>query len=317
VQYSYLGRTGLQVSRLCLGTVNFGWKTAEDEAFPIMDKAHELGVNFFDTANSYGGALGKGGTESMIGRWLAQGGGRRDRTVLSTKVFNSFSDWPNDGRLSAFHVRQACDASLRRLGTDRIDLYQLHYFDTAAPLDETWEAMNVLHGQGKVLYFGVSNFAGWQVVAAHEAARRRGMLGIVSEQSEYSLLARDIEREVIPACSAHGIGVSAWSPLRGGLLGGVLGTSADRDRRDSERTTGLLAQHSDQIKAFESLCQQAGYSPATVALAWLLGRESVTSAVAGPRTAAQLDAAAGALSCRLDASTARRLDEIFPVPAGA
>jgi aryl-alcohol dehydrogenase-like predicted oxidoreductase len=312
VDYSYLGRTGVQVSRLCLGTVNFGWATAEDEAFMILDRAHELGVNFLDTADSYGGSLGKGGTETLIGHWFAQGGGRRERTVLATKVYNPMSDWPNHGKLSGYHIRQACDASLRRLGTDRIDVYQMHYYDSATPLDEVWEAMETLNRQGKVVYFGVSNFASWQVVAAHEAGRRRGMLGIASDQSEYSLLARDIEREVIPACAAHGIGVNAWSPLHGGLLGGVLTASGDGGRRSSERTAGLLNQHIGQIKAYESLCREIGTAPAVVALAWLLGRDSVTAAVIGPRIVTQLDGAATALACHLPDDALARLDEIFP-----
>jgi len=314
VEYAHLGRSGLLVSRLCLGTVNFGWKTTEDEAFVIMDQAHELGINFFDTANTYGGTLGKGGTESLIGRWLAQGGGRRERTVLGSKVFNSFSDWPNDGRLSAFHIRHACDASLQRLGTDRIDLYQMHYYDPATPLDEIWEAMEVLHTQGKVLYVGVSNFAGWQVVTAQEVARRRGLFGVVSGQSEYSLLARDIERELIPACAANRIGINAWSPLRGGLLGGMLGKAGEGDRRNSERSMALLNKHSDQIKAYESLCQDIGSKPATVALAWLLRRSSLTAAVVGPRVVAQLEQANEALSCSLSDDTLGRLEEIFPGP---
>ncbi len=314
MEYAHLGRSGLLVSRLCLGTVNFGWKTTEDEAFVIMDQAHELGINFFDTANTYGGTLGKGGTESLIGRWLAQGGGRRERTVLGSKVFNSFSDWPNDGRLSAFHIRHACDASLQRLGTDRIDLYQMHYYDPATPLDEIWEAMEVLHTQGKVLYVGVSNFAGWQVVTAQEVARRRGLFGVVSGQSEYSLLARDIERELIPACAANRIGINAWSPLRGGLLGGMLGKAGEGDRRNSERSMALLNKHSDQIKAYESLCQDIGSKPATVALAWLLRRSSLTAAVVGPRVVAQLEQANEALSCSLSDDTLGRLEEIFPGP---
>src|SRR5215204_5843484 len=222
MDYTQLGRTGLKVSRLCLGTMNFGPKTTEEDSFVIMDKAHDLGINFFDTANVYGWKLGEGWTEQIIGRWFAQGGGRREKTVLATKLYGDMGDWPNDGRLSALNVRRACDASLRRLQTDYIDLYQMHHVDRDTPWDEVWQAMELLVAQGKVLYVGSSNFAGWHLVQANEAAKRRGSLGLVSEQSLYNLRARMVELEVLPAAEAYGIGVIPWSPLGGGLLGGAL-----------------------------------------------------------------------------------------------
>src|ERR1700712_5313488 len=221
-----LGRTGLRVSPLCLGTMNFGPETSEEDSFAIMDRAQGAGVNFFDTANVYGWKKGEGWTEQIVGRWFAQGGGRRDKTVLATKLYGSMSDWPNDTFLSALNIRRACDASLKRLQTDYIDLYQMHHVDRDTPWDEIWQAMDVLVQQGKVLYVGSSNFAGWHIVQANEAASRRGSLGLVSEQSLYNLNARTIELEVLPACEHYGVGMIPWSPLGGGLLGGVL---ADRE----------------------------------------------------------------------------------------
>src|SRR5438034_6764049 len=222
MDYVRLGRTGLRVSRLCLGTMNFGPLTGESDGFAIMDRALELGIVFFDTADVYGWRTGEGVTEQIIGRWLAQGGGRRERIVLATKVYGRMGPGPNDGRLSAYHIRRACEGSLRRLRTDHIDLYQMHHVDRAAPWDELWQAMDVLVQQGKVLYVGSSNFAGWHITQAIEAARDRHSPGLVSEQSLYNLAARTVELEVLPACQAYGVGVIPWSPLAGGLLGGIL-----------------------------------------------------------------------------------------------
>src|SRR5579859_6902946 len=246
MEYTHLGRSGLSVSRLCLGTMNFGPLTSPADSRVIMDHAHELGINFFDTANRYGGAttppgqVGRhdeahsGWTEEIVGRWFAQGGGRRERTVLATKLYGDMGDWPNEGRLSALNIRRACDASLARLGTDYIDLYQMHHIDRGAPWDEIWEAMDVLRHQGKILYVGSSNFAGWHLATAQEVARRRNVVGLVSEQSLYNLMARQIELEVLPAAIANGIGVIPWSPLQSGLLGGVVRTT----RQGSRRTQG-------------------------------------------------------------------------------
>ena len=173
MRYRRLGRTALQVSELCLGTMNFGPETSEEDSRAIMDRALELGVNFFDTANRYGGSKGPGTTEEIVGRWFALGGGRREKVVLATKVFGAMSEWPNDGRLSARHIRAACDASLRRMQTDHIDLYQMHHVDRSAPWDEVWQAMEQLVQQGKVIYVGSSNFAGWHIAQANEAAKHR------------------------------------------------------------------------------------------------------------------------------------------------
>src|SRR5215212_2468177 len=218
MEYTQLGRTGLKVSRLCLGTMNFGPKTNEEDSFAIMDKAHELGINFFDTANTYGWKTGEGWTEQIIGRWFAQGGGRREKTVLATKVYGRMSDWPNDSRLSALNIRQEVEGSLRRLQTDQIDLYQMHHIDRNTPFEEIWQAMEVLVQQGKILYTGSSNFAAWHLARACETARTRPFLGLVSEQSIYNLTVRTVELEVLPACQAYGLGFLAWSPLNDGLL---------------------------------------------------------------------------------------------------
>src|SRR5690349_1034347 len=212
MEYTNLGRTGLSVSRLCLGTMNFGPKTSEDDSYVVMDRALDHGINFFDTANVYGWRRGEGVTEQIIGRWLAQGGGRREAIVLATKVYGNMGDGPNDSRLSAYHIRRACDESLRRLGTDRIDLYQMHHVDRGTPWDEIWQAMEQLVQQGKVVYVGSSNFAGWHVAQANAAAAARHFLGLVSEQTLYNLAARTVELEVLPACRAHGVGVIPWSP---------------------------------------------------------------------------------------------------------
>src|SRR5438105_2691978 len=233
MEYIHLGRSGLSVSRLCLGTMNFGPLTPPAESHAIMDHAHEIGINFFDTANRYGGGqtppgqvaghdeAHSGWTEEIIGDWFASGGGRRERTVLATKLYGAMGDWPNEGKLSALNIRRACDASLRRLRTDHIDLYQMHHIDRDTPWDEIWQAMEVLVAQGKILYVGSSNFAGWHIAQANDTAAARGFFGLVSEQSIYNLLTREVELEVLPAAIEYGVGVIPWSPLQGGLLGGV------------------------------------------------------------------------------------------------
>ncbi len=314
MEFTNLGRTGLKVSRLCLGTMNFGPKTTEPDSFAIMDRALEHGINFFDTADVYGWKLGEGVTEQIIGRWFAQGGGRRDKVVLATKVFGRMSDWPNDQGLSARHIIKAADDSLRRLQTDWIDLYQMHHVDRSAPWDEIWQAMETLVAQGKVRYVGSSNFAGWHLVQAQAAAASRHFLGLVSEQCIYNLLTRHVELEVIPAAVQYGIGIIPWSPLHGGLLSGALrkqreGTAA---RSAEGRSGDGLAEHRDTIEAYEKLAAELGAEPSNVALAWLLSRSGVTAPIIGPRTMSQLDGAIEALDVTLDGATLARLDELFP-----
>ncbi|MFL5804372.1 MAG: aldo/keto reductase [Roseiflexaceae bacterium] len=315
MQYTSLGRTGLQVSRLCLGTMNFGPLTSEAESFAIMDQALEQGINFFDTANVYGWKLGEGITEQIIGRWLAQGGGRRDKIVLATKVYNKMGEWPNQRGLSAYHIRRACEASLRRLQTDHIDLYQMHHIERSTPWDEIWLAMEQLVREGKVTYIGSSNFAGWDIATAQNSAIARYFLGLVSEQSVYNLSNRMIELEVIPACRHYGLGLIPYSPLAGGLLGGIL-QKVTEGRRADDRVQSRIDAHRPQLEAYEGLCKELGEQPAPVGLAWLLHNPAVTGPIIGPRTAAQLTGNLRALEITLSEETLQRLDQLWPGPGG-
>jgi aryl-alcohol dehydrogenase-like predicted oxidoreductase len=280
-----------------------------------MDEALERGLNFFDTANVYGWKRGEGVTEQIIGRWLAQGGGRRERIVLATKVYGDMGDWPNQSKLSAYHIRQACEESLRRLQTDHIDLYQTHHIDRHTPWEEIWQTMEQLVQQGKVIYVGSSNFAAWNIAQAQCAAQSRHFMGLVSEQSLYNLTARMIELEVAPACQAFGLGIIPYSPLGGGMLAGVLQKAQD-GRRSAERLQHNVEQHRAQIEKYEGLCRELGASPADVALAWLLQQPVVTAPIIGPRTREQLTGALHALDIQLSAETLKRLDEIWPGPGG-
>jgi aryl-alcohol dehydrogenase-like predicted oxidoreductase len=315
MDYRHLGRLGLKVSPLCLGTMNFGPETSQEDSFAIMDRALDLGINFFDTANVYGRSKGVGATETIVGKWFAQGGGRREKVVLATKVYGEMSKWPNDSRLSARHIRAACDESLRRLQTDHIDLYQMHHVYREATWDEIWQAFETLVQQGKILYVGSSNFAGWHIAQANESAARRHFLGLASEQCLYNLVDRMSELEVLPACEGYGLGVIPWSPLAGGLLGGVL-QKIEGGRRASRSVQEELDEHRDQIEAYEKLCADLGEAPADVSLAWLLANTVVTAPIVGPRTLEQLDGTMRALELSLDRDTMKRLDTIFPGPGG-
>jgi aryl-alcohol dehydrogenase-like predicted oxidoreductase len=316
MHYTHLGRSGLQVSRLCLGTMNFGPFTPEADAHAMMDHAREAGINFIDTANVYGRQMGPGATEAIIGRWFALGGSRRDTVVLATKVYGKMGERPNESRLSARHIKQACEASLRRLQTDYIDLYQMHHIDRDAPWEEVWQAMEQLYREGKVLYFGSSNFAGWHLALAQERAAARHFMGLVSEQSLYNLLQRAVELEVLPACENYGLGVIPWSPLAGGLLGGVLGQNTD-GRRHGDYMQQRIEKHRPALEAYEALCAEVGLAPAVVALAWLLAQPAVTAPIIGPRLMRQLDDAIAAEAETLEPDILARLDDIFPGPGGA
>ena len=312
MEYTHLGRSGLSVSRLCLGTMNFGPFTGEDESRAIMDSAHDNGINFFDTANSYGRHLGMGATEEIIGRWFASGGGRRERTVIATKLYGDMGEWPNEGKLSALNIRRALDASLTRLQTDYIDLYQFHHVDRATPWEEIWQAIDVAIGQGKILYVGSSNFAGWHIAQAQAVAAERHFVGLSSEQSLYNLLKRDIELEVIPAAQHYGLGIIPWSPLHGGALGGLLRQEREGQRRLEGRAAEALQNRRSQIEAYENFAAELGEEPGDVALAWLLHQPAVTAPVVGPRTQNQLEAAVRAVGLQLDDKSLARLDDIFP-----
>ena len=316
MEYTNLGRTGLSVSRLCLGTMNFGPKTTEPDSFAIMDRALEHGINFFDTANVYGWKLGEGVTEQIIGRWIAQGGGRREKVVLATKVYGKMQEWPNGQGLSARHIIAEADASLKRLQTDYIDLYQMHHISRTTPWEEVWQAMELLVAQGKVLYVGSSNFAGWHIAQAQESASRRHFLGLVAEQCIYNLMARTVELEVLPAARELGIGILPYSPLHFGALSGALRKQRDHvPGRSVLHAPERVEPHRAALEQFEKLCAGLGQEPTTVALAWLLSRPGVTAPVLGPRTPQQLDLPLLALDTELAAETLDELDRIFP-PVG-
>jgi aryl-alcohol dehydrogenase-like predicted oxidoreductase len=315
MQYVHLGRSGLKVSRLCLGCMNFGPETTEADSFRIMDRALELGINFFDTANVYGWKVGEGVTEQIMGRWFAQGGKRREKVVLATKVYGRMGDWPNQSRLSALHIRQACEQSLRRLQTDHVDLYQMHHVDRESPWEEIWQAMEQLCREGKVIYVGSSNFAGWHIAQAQEMAKSRHFMGLVSEQSLYNLNERVIELEVIPACEAYGVGVIPWSPLARGLLAGAL-QPATVGRRAAEDLRKDVETYRAKLESYEQLCRELNEQPADVAMAWLLHQKAVTSPIIGPRTMDQLNGTMRSLEITLSVDILKRLDQIFPGPGG-
>ncbi|MEU3073245.1 aldo/keto reductase [Streptomyces laurentii] len=321
MEYTQLGRTGLKVSRLVLGTMNFGPQADEQASHAIMDAALEAGLNFVDTANVYGWGDDKGRTEEIIGSWLAKDPAHRDKVVLATKVYGNMGPdgvpaWPNHDKLSAVNIRRAVDASLQRLGTDHIDVYQFHHIDRSTPFDEIWQAVDVLIQQGKILYAGSSNFPGYKIAQANEAAARRGMVGLVSEQCLYNLFERRAEMEVVPAAQEYGLGVIPWSPLHGGALGGVIRKQVEGGRRASGRTADLLADPAQKarIQAYEDLLDKHGLDPAETALAWLLTRPGVTGPIIGPRTPEQLRGALRAVELKLSDELLAALDEIFPGP---
>src|SRR3954462_1531463 len=295
--YGHLGRSGLLVSRIGLGTMNFGYTVNEADSLAIMDAAVDAGITVFDTADVYGGPQspdmkqGYGIAEETVGKWL-QRSGHRDDVVLATKVYQPMGLGPNDRRLSAYHIRRACEASLRRLQTDHIDLYQMHHVDRATPWEEIWQAMEQLVREGKISYVGSSNFAAWDVALAQCAASARHFMGLTSEQSLYNLAVRTVEMELIPALRSLGIGLLPYSPLHAGLLAGALEAGSGDDR---------IEVHRDQLEAYEALCRKSGAKPVEVALAWLLRNPVVSAAIIGPRTTEELRSSLGALSVRLDA----------------
>ncbi|WP_322923266.1 aldo/keto reductase [Paenibacillus campi] len=318
MDYTYLGKSGLKVSRICLGTMNFGPVTDEKESFRIMDAALDAGINFFDTANVYGGFGGgrSGTTEEIIGRWFQQGGGRRERTILATKVYGKMNNEPdspnNENGLSAYKIRRHLEGSLQRLQTDHIELYQMHHVDPAISWDELWGAFAVAVNQGKIGYVGSSNFAGWNIAVAQKEAEKRHLLGLVSEQHKYSLLCREPELEVLPASKELGLGVIPWSPLDGGLLGrnALQKIEGSRSGGNAER----VEKHRTQLEQFDKLCKELGEPQDVVALAWVLANPAVTAPIIGPRTSEQFESSLRILDVKLDEATMQRLDEIFPGP---
>ena len=319
MHYTNLGRTGLKVSRLCLGTMNFGPRATEPESFAIMDRALEAGVQFFDTADVYGWKDYEGYTEQIVGNWLAQGG-RRDQLVLATKFQGTMGAGVNDRGASAKYIRRAVEGSLKRLRTDHLDLFQMHHVNRDTPWDEVWQAMEVLVQQGKILYAGSSNHAGWHIAQANEAARRRNFLGYVSEQCKYSLACRFAELELLPACQAYGVGILPYSPVDGGYLAGILSPVADQVcanpkatvRRQNADLQKRAAAGRAPLEAWEGLCQELGEKPSNVALAWVLRHPAVTAPIVGPRILEQFNDALRSLEIKLSEETLKRLDEIFP-----
>ena len=318
MEYTFLGRTGLKVSKLCLGTMNFGVNTDEKEAFRIMDAALDAGINFFDTANIYGWGENSGRTEEIIGRWFEQGGNRRDKVVLATKVYGEMHDEldrPNNGAgLSAYKIRRHLEGSLRRLKTDHIDLYQMHHVDRRTTWEEIWSAFELTTQQGKVGYIGSSNFPGWAIAEAQAKAENRHFLGLVSEQHRYNLNGRLPELEVIPAAERYGLGFIPWSPLDGGLLGGNA-LNPDKGSRSSSNQEGI-ERNRQKLERFSTLCREIGEREDTVALAWLLANPIVTAPIIGVRTLEQLENSFRAVEVSLNEETLRKLDEIFPGPGG-
>ena len=311
MQYRQLGRSALKVSELCLGTMNFGPRTSEAESFEILNHATAAGINFVDTANQYGGDLGVGTTETILGKWFAQDKSRRDQIVLATKVHEPMSDNVNDRGLSARHIQMACDASLKRLGVDHIDLYQMHHIDRSAPIEEIWQAMDRLITQGKITYVGSSNFPGWAIARANEKAIAKHQLGLVSEQSLYNLIERRAEMEVLPACREYGLGLIPWSPLAGGLLSGKQ-TSEAGGRRDSQGMKNAISERQQQLNDFQTLCDELNEAPSAIALAWLLHQHGVSATIIGPGSVAQLSSVLHVPDIQLNDATLAQIDKIFP-----
>jgi len=325
MKYAHLGRTGLKVSRLCLGTMNFGPRTDEKEAFAIMDRALEAGINIFDTANIYGRLYNRtsdmhtGWSEEIIGRWFAQGGNRREKVILATKLYCNMyddNDGPNYEGLSAYKIRKDIEGSLTRLRTDHIDLYQMHHIERHAPWEEIWWSFESLINQGKAIYIGSCNFGARHLAYAQASAEKRNFLGLVSEQHRYSLLCRLPELEVLPAAKELGLGVLPWSPLGGGLLNGKVLSSNANNSRSLEASKGLRPKQRKQLQAYSELCKEIGESESSVALAWLLANPIVTSPIIGPRTLEQLDDALHAVDIELSEDILKELDNIFPGPGG-
>lgn len=313
MNYRQLGRSALRVSELCLGTMNFGPRTTQADSFDILNAALSAGINFVDTANQYGGNLGTGTTETILGKWLAEDPNRRDQIVLATKVHEPMTDRINDRGLSARHIQMACDASLKRLGVEHIDLYQMHHIDRSAPIEEIWQAMDRLIAQGKITYVGSSNFPGWAIARANEKAIASMRLGLVAEQSLYNLLERRVELEVLPACSEYGLGLIPWSPLAGGLLAGTNRDNTDKNsRRQSKDALEAAARHADQLGNYQRLCESLNETPSAIALAWLLHQQGVSATIIGPASVDQLHSVLNVPDIELSQNTLAQLDKIFP-----
>ena len=324
MEYTYLGKTGLKVSRLCLGTMNFGTTTSEEEAFRIMDAALEAGINFFDTANCYGHPEGRdidthaGLTEEIIGRWFDLGGGRRERVVLATKAYYAMDDpldGPNDANgISAYKMRRALEGSLKRLHTDHVELYQVHHYDPHCSFDELFETFESLIAQGKVVYAGSCNHGARHMAYAKAAAEKRHFTGYVCEQHRYSLLCRQPELEVLPCALELGEGVVCYNPLHAGMLSGHVLT-AKPGTRGEKLLKRMTEPQREQLEKYSALCREYGMKEAEAAQAWVLSHPAVTAVLTGPRTLEQFESSLNVLDITLPEEMKKALDEIFP-PAG-
>src|ERR1700677_2178396 len=319
MEHARLGRTGLQVSRLCLGTMTFGLQSDESTAVAILDRAAEGGIDFLDSSDAYplGGDLStRGITEEILGRWLR---GKRDRFIVATKCFAPTGPAPFDGGNSRKHIMAAVDASLRRLQTDYIDLYQLHGYDRATPIDETLGALDDLVHAGKVRYTGCSNFLTYQLVRAVGRTETLGLTRLDSVQPRYNLLFRQIEREMLPFCHEDGVGVIPYNPIAGGLLSGKHSRTAPRPE-GTRFTLGNAAQNYqdrywhdrefDTVDALRKLAGQAGVSLVTLSVAWVLANQAITAPIIGASRPEQLDASLAAAQFTLDNDLKAQLDDL-------
>ena len=311
MDYRILGSTGVKVSPLCLGGMYFGWRNDEAESVQIIHEALERGINFIDTANVYANGL----SEQYVGKALR---GKRDQVVLATKFRWGMGEGPNDEGAHRLHIRLQVEKSLRRLQTDRIDLYQLHHPDPTTPLEETMEALTELVRQGKVVYIGTSNFPAWQIVEAQWIAERRSLVRFVCEQPHYSMLDRTLEREIIPASRKYGIGIICWCPLDGGMLTGKYrkGQPPPPDSRAIEEKWDLKSPESERclgaVERLDALAEARGKTLSQFSLAWLLANPAVTAPIVGPRTTEQLNDNIGALGWALGPEELAAVDAIVP-----
>jgi aryl-alcohol dehydrogenase-like predicted oxidoreductase len=310
MEYRALGRTGAQVSALCLGCMNFGDDCDERDSVDLMHRALDDGINFWDTADVYS----MGVSETIVGKALA---GRRERVFLATKAYNKMGDGPNDWGSHRMHLLRACEDSLRRLNTDHIDLYQLHRPHPSVPIDETLRALDDLVRTGKVRYFGTSTFAAWQVVESLWASKELGLNRTICEQPPYNLLDRRIERELLPMCRTYGIATIPWAPLAGGLLSGKY--RPGQVRPDGARYTTRSAPFQrdndtalEKVAAYADWCAVRGVDPAQMALAWVLAQPGVTSPIIGPKNTAQYEAYLEALQIVVTDEDRAALDALFP-----
>jgi aryl-alcohol dehydrogenase-like predicted oxidoreductase len=320
MEYNKLGRSTMSVSKICLGTMHFGPKATEEESHAILDKALGMGVNFVDTANVYGADAGRGRSEEIIGSWFASRPGVRDEVVLATKVYGAMVDLGpanNQPGFSAYKVRKHLADSLRRLQTDRIDVYQVHHIDEEVSAEEFWGTYERIVADGDVLYAGSSNHSGWGLAKRQMQAWQRGFVGFVSEQTQYNLLSRVPEMEVLPAAQDFGVGVIVYMPLAGGLLTGKTESFDGTRTRQVEEEYGIrLGPGNSQFRDFSTLCAEIGEPEHVVATAWVLQHPAVGSAIVGVRTVEQLDGLDRAAALDLDDSTMQRLNEIFDINRG-